>query len=155
MKSKNEHLASRPALTTRSDFDDGSEASEQNTVQGDQVASQVRQRPAVPPDLTSSAVMGRRSDYIPKYFTSRKVSVHNDLAQDSPNVIRVETDVYHTPIKPPILPFSMMQPDTFSHHPAEVEGSVCSPRDNQTVYESDRDVLRAKDREIASLTKRI
>lgn len=119
------------------------------------VASLVRQRPALPPDLTNSAVMGRRSDYLPKYFTSRKVSVHNDLEHDSPNVIRLETDVYHTPIKPPTLPFSLMQPDTLSQHPADVEDGVYSPRDNHTVYETDRDVLRAKDREIANLTKRI
>lgn len=121
LKNKNDQQG-RPALTTRSDFSDASEQSEQNTVQGYMAASQiVKQRPAVPPDLTNSVVMERRSDYRPKYFTSRKVSVHNDLLHDSPNTIRVETDVHHTQGKVACLPFSLLQPDkdTLSQNPAE------------------------------------
>jgi hypothetical protein len=30
-------------------------------------------------DMTNSAIYGRDTDYLPKYFTSRKVNINNDM----------------------------------------------------------------------------
>lgn len=49
----------------------------QHTVQGDFVTPQARGRCNY--EQANSVVVGKRSDYVPKHFVSRKVNLKNDV----------------------------------------------------------------------------
>jgi hypothetical protein len=122
LKKKDDQQAAHGGLTTRSDFDDGSDSSvRQNTIQRDMVSSQLKSKVMANCEMTNSAIFAPRSDYIPKYFTSRKVNISNDLARESTHTINIESAVYHTPVKASCMPFTLLPIETLSNHTPEEE----------------------------------
>lgn len=157
MKKKEEHELFVP--TTRSEKNDPPESVKKQADRGEENRSDSQSKVNLVGncDLTNSAVLSRNSGYVPKYFTSRKVSVNLDPYNLSPSPARVEQTVqHHTHNRSPTRPFSLLPIETISRHGgSEPDEAFYTPRDNERSDEPESELIRLKDKEIASLNKRL
>ena len=56
--------------------------------------------------MINSAVLTHKTEYKPKYFTSRKVSLVPDIDQCALEKMKLETSKFETPVKSPLASFA-------------------------------------------------